>query len=303
MHMIERTDRFTLIGADARRFKLTLFVEEGPRDPGALKHVTLRVNDGDERTVELGEGLTVNVDACLDRGRLRPRPRRAVVGRSGRDRRRVPLARLQRGRSAATVCRASSSAARISSSIAGDAAEPERPLLNHVAVLVDRADDAKELAGRGRRRRGRAEHLRSVRLGPRAREDRVRRAQADVLARVVARRRRRRGHGRARRRGASPRARCRCLRCREGHPAGRVDAALELRRLAAPRVGRSSGWTARRGRAPAARRLGAARRFARVARTDDGDRAGVGGHAESAHNRPPLRPRVPDGRVGCPDRT
>ena len=36
MHVIERTDRFTLIGADARRFKLTLFAEEGPRDPGAL---------------------------------------------------------------------------------------------------------------------------------------------------------------------------------------------------------------------------------------------------------------------------
>ena len=42
MHVIERTERFTLIGADARRFKLTLFVEEGPREQGALKHVTLR---------------------------------------------------------------------------------------------------------------------------------------------------------------------------------------------------------------------------------------------------------------------
>ena len=28
---------------------------------------------------------------------------------------------------------------------AGDPTEPERPLLNHLAVLVDRADDAKEL--------------------------------------------------------------------------------------------------------------------------------------------------------------
>ena len=49
------------IGADARRFKLTLFAEEGPRDPGALKGVTLRANDGDEGTYELGEGLTVNL--------------------------------------------------------------------------------------------------------------------------------------------------------------------------------------------------------------------------------------------------
>ena len=36
MHVIERTDAFTLVGADARRGKLTLFDAEGPRDPGAL---------------------------------------------------------------------------------------------------------------------------------------------------------------------------------------------------------------------------------------------------------------------------
>ena len=29
MHVIERTDDFTLVGADARRFKLTLFAAEG----------------------------------------------------------------------------------------------------------------------------------------------------------------------------------------------------------------------------------------------------------------------------------
>ena len=33
MHVIERTDRFTLIGSDARRGKLTLFAAEGPREP------------------------------------------------------------------------------------------------------------------------------------------------------------------------------------------------------------------------------------------------------------------------------
>ena len=61
MHVVERTDRFTLLGADARRFKLTLFDAEGPRAPGALKHVALRVNslpDGPcERT--LPNGLTI----------------------------------------------------------------------------------------------------------------------------------------------------------------------------------------------------------------------------------------------------
>src|SRR4051812_1830298 len=45
MHEIDRTDAFTLVGADARRFKLTLFAAEGPRDPGALAAVVLRVPD------------------------------------------------------------------------------------------------------------------------------------------------------------------------------------------------------------------------------------------------------------------
>src|SRR5919201_5703016 len=45
MHVIERTDRFTLIGSDARRGKLTLFDAEAPRERGALKHVALRVAD------------------------------------------------------------------------------------------------------------------------------------------------------------------------------------------------------------------------------------------------------------------
>src|SRR6266513_1257592 len=76
MHVIDRTDAFTLVGADARRGKLTLFAAEGPRERGAIKHVALRVSDlesarsalpgsGDE--VELGEGLRVRlVEAPTD---------------------------------------------------------------------------------------------------------------------------------------------------------------------------------------------------------------------------------------------
>jgi catechol 2,3-dioxygenase-like lactoylglutathione lyase family enzyme len=45
MHIIDRTDKFTLVGADARKGKLTLFEADGPRDPGALGHVALRVHD------------------------------------------------------------------------------------------------------------------------------------------------------------------------------------------------------------------------------------------------------------------
>src|SRR5690349_43870 len=71
MHVIDRTDRFTLIGSDARRGKLTLFAADGPRERGALKHVALRVSnlagartqlpaDGGEE-LDLGEGLVVRL--------------------------------------------------------------------------------------------------------------------------------------------------------------------------------------------------------------------------------------------------
>jgi catechol 2,3-dioxygenase-like lactoylglutathione lyase family enzyme len=45
MHVIERTDNFTLVGADARRGKLTLFAAEGDREPGVLARIGLRVFD------------------------------------------------------------------------------------------------------------------------------------------------------------------------------------------------------------------------------------------------------------------
>jgi catechol 2,3-dioxygenase-like lactoylglutathione lyase family enzyme len=45
MHVIERTDDFTLVGADARQGKLTLFEADGPREPGVLERVVLRVSD------------------------------------------------------------------------------------------------------------------------------------------------------------------------------------------------------------------------------------------------------------------
>ena len=144
MHVIERTDRFTLIGADARRFKLTLFAEEGPRDPGALKGVTLRANDGDEGTYELGEGLTVNVvraqtdvDYDLDNVALWSADPEATADEylslgfnKAEPRDGVP--RVELGGAFVEFHR-------------GEPGDPERPLLNHLAVLVDRADDAKDL--------------------------------------------------------------------------------------------------------------------------------------------------------------
>src|SRR5688572_24741571 len=59
MHVIDRTDKFTLVGADARRGKLTLFAAEGERDPGVLERVGLRVFDLDEAVAALPSGYPV----------------------------------------------------------------------------------------------------------------------------------------------------------------------------------------------------------------------------------------------------
>src|SRR5437867_1982701 len=48
MHVIDRTDTFTLLGSNARRGKITLFDADGPRERGALKHVAFRVSSFDD---------------------------------------------------------------------------------------------------------------------------------------------------------------------------------------------------------------------------------------------------------------
>jgi catechol 2,3-dioxygenase-like lactoylglutathione lyase family enzyme len=45
MHVIDKTDTFTLVGADARRGKITLFDADGPRERGALGQIGLNVHD------------------------------------------------------------------------------------------------------------------------------------------------------------------------------------------------------------------------------------------------------------------
>src|SRR5437870_8836719 len=63
VHEIDRQDTFTLLGADARRFKFTLFDADGPRETGQFVHVALRVNrlpgGGAPATLTAGEGLHV----------------------------------------------------------------------------------------------------------------------------------------------------------------------------------------------------------------------------------------------------
>jgi catechol 2,3-dioxygenase-like lactoylglutathione lyase family enzyme len=59
MHEIERTDDFTLVGVDAKEGKITLFDAEGPREHGALQRIVLRVADLDGAVARLPQDVDV----------------------------------------------------------------------------------------------------------------------------------------------------------------------------------------------------------------------------------------------------
>ena len=161
MHVIERTDDFTLLGADARRGKLTLFAAEGPREAGVLERVVLRVRDLSRARESLpgslevdqangiarfqgpeglGLGLTeapqVEVEYDIDHVVLRvPEPRRTREGLAELGLSPDGDARLVVGDKAVVLTQA-------------DVAEGERPLLNHIALLVDSGREQLEEAKR-----------------------------------------------------------------------------------------------------------------------------------------------------------
>ena len=157
MHEIEKTDTFTLVGAHAREGKVTLFDAEGPRDPGALERIVLRVSDLDEAVSRLPDGLELeredgsarfegpegvgfgltggadDLEYDLDHVVLRvPDPERTApdligLGFTEQNGRLVIADRAVELRE-------------------GDRGDPQRPLLNHLAVLVDSAEEHLEEA-------------------------------------------------------------------------------------------------------------------------------------------------------------
>jgi catechol 2,3-dioxygenase-like lactoylglutathione lyase family enzyme len=143
LHVIDRQDNFTLVGADARRGKLTLFDAEGPREQGAFKHVALRVSKLPEgqTAFDLGEGLklvlveaTTDSEYDLDHVALYssdPRVTAEEYERFGFD----PAPPSIEGHPRVEVGGA------YVEFHPGEPGDPEKPLLNHLAVLVDSVDE------------------------------------------------------------------------------------------------------------------------------------------------------------------
>jgi catechol 2,3-dioxygenase-like lactoylglutathione lyase family enzyme len=146
MHVITRDEKFTLMGSNARRGKLTLFDAEGPREAGALDYVALRVSelasaraslpDGTGEVFEIGDGIRLrlveaetDVEYDLDHVALfsaDPEGTAADYERYGFAA--AGPARVEVGGAQIVFHR-------------GAPGDPARPLLNHLAVLVDSADE------------------------------------------------------------------------------------------------------------------------------------------------------------------
>jgi catechol 2,3-dioxygenase-like lactoylglutathione lyase family enzyme len=148
MHVIDRQEAFTLVGSDARRGKLTLFSAEGPREEGAFKHVGLRVSNlesararlpgGDE--AELGEGVRVrlveaptDVEYDLDHVALYS----AEPEQTADEYRELGFRAAEPSDDGHPRVEVGGAYVEFHP---GDPGDSDKPLLNHVAVLVDEVD-------------------------------------------------------------------------------------------------------------------------------------------------------------------
>jgi catechol 2,3-dioxygenase-like lactoylglutathione lyase family enzyme len=154
MHVIADEANFTLVGSNARHGKLTLFDADGPREAGPLKHVGLRVSDlaaartalpeGAGDVFDIGEVIFVtlveaptDVEYDLDHVALWAADPEATAAEY-----------LRYGFEPAGPARVEVGGAFVELH-EGDPSQGDRPLLNHLAVLVEAADeiiaDAREL--------------------------------------------------------------------------------------------------------------------------------------------------------------
>ncbi len=149
MHVIEETDTFTLVGIDAKLGKLTLFDADGPRQRGALERIVLRVADLESvlsalelETTDEGDGVAAFeapagvplglVEAAGDEFDLD----HVVLGLSEPEAATHELAAMGFERRGEGCVAVGDRHVRV---VRGSAADADRPLLNHLALLVDDA--------------------------------------------------------------------------------------------------------------------------------------------------------------------
>jgi catechol 2,3-dioxygenase-like lactoylglutathione lyase family enzyme len=161
MHVIEETDTFTLVGIDAKLGKLTLFDAEGPRQRGALERIVLRVGELEPVLASLpfdtmlqgGGAAAFEAPAGVPLGLFEAEGEEfdldhVVLGLSDPEAAVGELATMGFERRDDGCVAVGDRHVRI---VRGSAADGDRPLLNHLALLVDDAHQVQheaENAGR-----------------------------------------------------------------------------------------------------------------------------------------------------------
>jgi catechol 2,3-dioxygenase-like lactoylglutathione lyase family enzyme len=156
MHVIEETDTFTLVGIDAKLGKLTLFDADGPRERGALERIVLRVGELESvlaslpfETTRGGDGVAAfEAPAGVPLGLVEAAGEEfdldhVVLGLSDPEsatRELVAMGFEPRGDGCVAVDD------RYVKLVRGNAADDDRPLLNHLALLVDDAHEVQHEA-------------------------------------------------------------------------------------------------------------------------------------------------------------
>src|ERR671921_662361 len=156
MHVIEETDTFTLVGIDAKLGKLTLFDAEGPRQRGALERIVLRVADLESalddmpfETSAQGDGVAAfEAPVGVPLGLVEAAGQdfdldHVVLGLSDPDAAARELAGMGFERGADGCVSVGDRHVKV---VRGRAADGDRPLLNHLALLVDDAHGIQDQA-------------------------------------------------------------------------------------------------------------------------------------------------------------
>jgi catechol 2,3-dioxygenase-like lactoylglutathione lyase family enzyme len=156
MHVIEETDTFTLVGIDAKLGKLTLFDAEGPRQRAALQRVVLRVGELERVLASLPFETTLRGDgwaafegpAGVPLGLVEAAGQEfdldhVVLGLSDPEAAMRELVAMGFERREDGCVAVGDRYVRI---VRGNAAGGERPLLNHLALLVADAHEVQHEA-------------------------------------------------------------------------------------------------------------------------------------------------------------
>ena len=157
MHVIEETDTFTLVGIDAKLGKLTLFDADGPRQRGVLERIVLRVGKLDSAlaslpfdTMRQGDGLAAfEAPAGVPLGLVEADGQEfdldhVVLGLSDPEAAARELETMGFERRDDGCVAVGDRHVRI---VRGNGADGDRPLLNHLALLVDDAHQVQHQAG------------------------------------------------------------------------------------------------------------------------------------------------------------